>query len=85
MLSFRPTTARRWATGATQCRAPTNPFRVLTSLLRLELIADPALREEAAHIVARRQIFTPACQGAINQAERHAVRRRALPEGWSGR
>ncbi|RCW70093.1 2-oxoadipate dioxygenase/decarboxylase HglS [Pseudorhodoferax soli] len=37
----------------------TNPFRVFTSLLRLELIADPALREEAQAILARRAIFTP--------------------------
>ena len=36
-----------------------NPFRVFTSLLRLELITDPALREQASAILARRQIFTP--------------------------
>jgi uncharacterized glyoxalase superfamily metalloenzyme YdcJ len=36
-----------------------NPFRVFTSLLRLELIADPELREEAAAILAAREIFTP--------------------------
>ena len=36
-----------------------NPFRVFTSLLRLDLIADPALRQEAADILARRSIFTP--------------------------
>jgi uncharacterized glyoxalase superfamily metalloenzyme YdcJ len=36
-----------------------NPFRVFTSLLRLELIADPKLREEAAAILAAREIFTP--------------------------
>ena len=35
-----------------------NPFRVFTSLLRLELIADEALRRQAAEILARRQIFT---------------------------
>lgn len=35
-----------------------NPFRVFTSLLRLELIADPALREQAARILARRRIFS---------------------------
>ncbi|WDF74461.1 VOC family protein [Novosphingobium sp. KACC 22771] len=34
-----------------------NPFRVFCSLLRLELIADPALREEAAALLAARQIF----------------------------
>ncbi|WP_443083580.1 2-oxoadipate dioxygenase/decarboxylase HglS [Variovorax sp. SRS16] len=36
-----------------------NPFRVFTSLLRLDLIADWALRDEAAQILARRQIFSP--------------------------
>ncbi|CAN7733514.1 VOC family protein [Variovorax sp. LjRoot130] len=47
-----------------------NPFRVFTSLLRLELIADPALRQEAAQIVARRRIFTSACLDAIERAEK---------------
>lgn len=36
-----------------------NPVRVFTSLLRLELVADIALREEAAAILDRRRIFTP--------------------------
>jgi len=36
-----------------------NPFRVFTSLLRLELIADPELRDQARQILARRRIFTP--------------------------
>jgi uncharacterized glyoxalase superfamily metalloenzyme YdcJ len=36
-----------------------NPFRVFTSLLRLELIEDPALRAEASRILAARHIFTP--------------------------
>lgn len=36
-----------------------NPFRLFTSLLRLELIADTALREEATRILSRRAIFTP--------------------------
>lgn len=35
-----------------------NPFRVFTSLLRLELIDDAALREEARRILASRSIFT---------------------------
>ena len=34
-----------------------NPFRVFTSLLRLELIEDEALRAEAAETLARRDIF----------------------------
>ncbi|KWV58300.1 hypothetical protein AS156_36545 [Bradyrhizobium macuxiense] len=36
-----------------------NPFRVFTSLLRLDLIEEPALRAEAEAILAARQIFTP--------------------------
>ncbi|TMV78340.1 VOC family protein, partial [Thioclava sp. BHET1] len=46
-----------------------NPFRVFTSLLRLDLIADPALRQEAETILARRNIFTPGCRDLIAQAE----------------
>src|SRR5690606_9790071 len=37
-----------------------NPFRVFTSLLRLDLIADEALRVEAAAVLAARKIFTDA-------------------------
>jgi len=36
-----------------------NPFRVFTSLLRLDLIEDPALRAEVTTILAARRIFTP--------------------------
>ncbi|MBB4066381.1 2-oxoadipate dioxygenase/decarboxylase HglS [Gellertiella hungarica] len=39
-----------------------NPFRVFTSLLRLELIEDKALRAEAEEILSRRKIFT---EGAL--------------------
>jgi Uncharacterized protein conserved in bacteria len=42
-----------------------NPFRVFTSLLRLELIDDPALREQAAAILAARDIFTAECRALI--------------------
>lgn len=35
-----------------------NPFRVFTSLLRLELIESSALRQRAAEILAERSIFT---------------------------
>lgn len=35
-----------------------NPFRVFTSLLRLELIEDEALRRTATEILAQRQIFS---------------------------
>lgn len=46
-----------------------NPFRVFTSLLRLELITDPALREQASAILAQRNIFTPGTLALIAQAE----------------
>src|SRR5471032_2753724 len=36
-----------------------SPFRVFTSLLRLELIEDPALRDFASAVLAKRNIFTP--------------------------
>jgi uncharacterized glyoxalase superfamily metalloenzyme YdcJ len=47
-----------------------NPFRVFTSLLRLELIDDPRLRAEAAAILDARRIVTPAALALIEQAER---------------
>lgn len=59
--AFRPRTAQALAR---------NPFRVFTSLLRLELIEDVALREEAARILAQRRIFTDAALALIAQAER---------------
>ena len=42
-----------------------NPFRVFTSLLRLELIDNVELREKAAEILAKRDIFTPRCRELI--------------------
>ncbi|APO76727.1 hypothetical protein AM571_CH03948 [Rhizobium etli 8C-3] len=45
-----------------------NPFRVFTSLLRLELIDDRGLRAEAQTILAKRQIYT---SRAIALIERH--------------
>ncbi len=45
-----------------------NPFRVFTSLLRLDLINDRALRRQAEEIVSARQIFTP---GLLALLERH--------------
>lgn len=47
-----------------------NPFRVFTSLLRLELIDDVRLREEAAAILEARRIVTPGGLSLIAQAER---------------
>ncbi|KIC55777.1 hypothetical protein RM53_15100 [Brevundimonas nasdae] len=46
-----------------------NPFRVFTSLLRLELIEDEALRQEAAETLARRDIFTSGARELIETAE----------------
>ncbi|THK38783.1 VOC family protein [Ensifer sp. MPMI2T] len=47
-----------------------NPFRVFTSLLRLELIADEALRAEAEAILSERRIFTSAAIELTEKAER---------------
>lgn len=46
-----------------------NPFRVFTSLLRLDLMDDPALRAEAAAILARRAIFSAQAMALTAQAE----------------
>ena len=46
-----------------------NPFRVFCSLLRLELIEDAALREQAADILAARNIFTDAAVELVAKAE----------------
>ena len=46
-----------------------NPFRVFCSLLRLELIEDESLRQEAAAALARRDIFTPEARVLIETAE----------------
>ncbi|MFK0691011.1 VOC family protein [Mesorhizobium sp. IMUNJ 23033] len=47
-----------------------NPFRVFTSLLRLDLIADEALRKEAATVLAARKIFTDGAIELVEKAER---------------
>ncbi|OYQ79005.1 DUF1338 domain-containing protein [Wohlfahrtiimonas chitiniclastica] len=46
-----------------------SPFRVFTSLLRLELIDDEALREEATRILSERNIFTDNALRLIDQHE----------------
>ncbi|WP_313760024.1 VOC family protein [Rhizobium sp.] len=51
-----------------QAALSVNPFRVFTSLLRLELIEDEALRAEAADILSKRRIYT---ERAIQLIERH--------------
>jgi len=47
----------------------TSPFRVFTSLLRLELIENPELREFAQAALAKRAIFTPRALELIEQSE----------------
>lgn len=46
-----------------------NPFRVFTSLLRLELIHDESLRRRASSILARRHIFSARCLDLLRKAE----------------
>jgi uncharacterized glyoxalase superfamily metalloenzyme YdcJ len=58
-----------------------NPFRVFCSLLRMELIEDAALREEATATLARRDIFTPGARELIETAERQG----GLDEGQADR
>ncbi len=73
-------TAFRPLTGAALAQ---NPFRVFTSLLRLELIEDEALRAESAKILSRRRIFTDGALALIEQAERDGARRRPMPSASS--
>lgn len=60
-----------------------NPFRVFTSLLRLELIEDAALRAESARILEGRRIFTEGALALIDQAERDGGWRRPMPSASS--
>ncbi|KAJ4310339.1 hypothetical protein N0V84_011022 [Fusarium piperis] len=53
-----------------------NPFRVFTSLLRLELIQDESLRLQATEILSKRNIFTPRCIELIEMFEAEGT----LPE-----
>lgn len=64
-----------------------NPFRVFTSLLRLELIENQGLREAAKSTLAKRNIFTPRCleliaksesQGGLGEDDANAFVREAL-------
>src|SRR5690606_33189495 len=59
--AFRPVTAEALAY---------NPFRVFTSLLRLELIEDDALRAQAETILEARDIFSEGARALIGQCER---------------
>jgi uncharacterized glyoxalase superfamily metalloenzyme YdcJ len=47
-----------------------SPFRVFTSLLRLDLINDADLREQAAKIMSRRDILTPRCRALLDIRDR---------------
>ncbi|RZM92337.1 DUF1338 domain-containing protein [Escherichia sp. E4208] len=47
-----------------------NPFRVFTSLLRLELIENKTLRQKAAEILRQRDIFTPRCRQLLDEHDR---------------
>ncbi|MGV1756548.1 2-oxoadipate dioxygenase/decarboxylase HglS [Rhizobium sp. A22-96] len=47
-----------------------NPFRVFTSLLRLDLIADQDLRAASAEILSKRRIFTEDAVSLTEKAER---------------
>lgn len=46
-----------------------NPFRLFTSLLRVEMIDPPALRERATEILSRRRIFTTRLIDLVERAE----------------
>ncbi len=46
-----------------------NPFRIFTSLLRLDLIEDEALKTDAQAVLAARHIFTDRLVEMIDQAE----------------
>lgn len=48
-----------------------NPFRVFTSLLRLDLIQDEGLRAKAATILEKRHIFTPRCVQLVKELEKN--------------
>ncbi|EAR51780.1 hypothetical protein OG2516_06941 [Oceanicola granulosus HTCC2516] len=58
--AFRPTDGAALAT---------NPFRVFTSLLRLELVEDRALAERAAEILSSRRILTEPALELTTRAE----------------
>ena len=61
--AFRPITAQAMAA---------SPFRVFTSLLRPELIADVALREEAVALLDRRHLGSDRLRTLLERAEAEA-------------
>ncbi|MEO0496764.1 MAG: VOC family protein [Pseudomonadota bacterium] len=52
-----------------QASLAANPFRVFTSLLRLDLVQDASLRRRAQEQLEDRQIFTPDCLRLTEKAE----------------
>ncbi|KAK2775886.1 cytoplasmic protein [Colletotrichum kahawae] len=46
-----------------------NPFRVFTSMLRLDLVNDDELRSCAERVLSNRNIFTPRCIQLIEELE----------------
>ncbi|KAF1369156.1 putative glyoxalase superfamily metalloenzyme YdcJ [Yokenella regensburgei] len=62
-----------------------NPFRVFTSLLRLELIDNAVLRKRAASILAKRDIFTPRCRELIARHEKQGGADRSRGAGVCSR
>lgn len=46
-----------------------NPFRIFTSLLRLDLITDETLKADAEAVLSQRNIFTQNALEMVNQAE----------------
>jgi len=66
------------ATGPESLRR--SPFRLFTSLLRLDLVADPDLRTRAASILQRRRIVTPRALALIEMFEREGVLDEAAAE-----
>ncbi|MBS9777656.1 MAG: VOC family protein [Gammaproteobacteria bacterium] len=55
----------------TRDRLSINPFRVFTSLLRLDLLDDEQLRIDSEEILAKRDIFTPGARELINVFEQN--------------
>lgn len=49
-----------------------NPFRIFTSLLRLDLIEDETLKSDAEAVLSERKIFTQSALELIDQAEQQS-------------
>ena len=60
----------------------TSPFRIFTSLLRLDLIEDEAVRVQARERLERRQIFSPRLLQLLEQAEQAGGLDESLAEAF---